>query len=142
MKLLLSAIFKFIIGLLLVGVLLFLPAGSFEFVNGWLFIGLFVPWIGMFFKSFGKYYSGNGEIGTPISKLNKKCSIRRADCRALTALLNYSSILIFPYSSAWFTILSVKPSKPKTFSTVRFVIDPARSISVTARENTFFTAIL
>ena len=44
MKLLLSAIFKFIIGLLLVGVLLFLPAGSFEFVNGWLFIGLlFIP---------------------------------------------------------------------------------------------------
>ena len=31
-------------GIFLVGMLLFLPAGSFEFVNGWLFIGLlFIP---------------------------------------------------------------------------------------------------
>lgn len=44
MKLLLSALTKYIMGLLLVGVLLFVPAGTLDFVNGWLFIGLlFVP---------------------------------------------------------------------------------------------------
>ncbi len=44
MKLLLSAITKYIMGLILVGVLLFLPAGSFAYINGWLFIGLlFIP---------------------------------------------------------------------------------------------------
>ena len=44
MKLLLQAILKFSIGLLLVGALLFLPAGGFDFWNGWLFVGLlFVP---------------------------------------------------------------------------------------------------
>ena len=44
MRLLLSALSKFVIGIFLVGMLLFLPAGSFGFVNGWLFIGLlFIP---------------------------------------------------------------------------------------------------
>lgn len=44
MKLARSALIKFAIGLLLVGVLLFLPAGSLGYMNGWLFIGLlFVP---------------------------------------------------------------------------------------------------
>ena len=44
MKLACNALIKFTVGLLLVGVLLFLPAGSFEYINGWLFIGLlFIP---------------------------------------------------------------------------------------------------
>ena len=44
MKLLFNAIIKFIIGIAFVIVLVFLPAGSFEYVNGWLFVGLlFVP---------------------------------------------------------------------------------------------------
>ena len=44
MKLLLNALTKYIMGLLLVGVLLFLPAGTLGYTNGWLFIGLlFVP---------------------------------------------------------------------------------------------------
>ena len=44
MKLVCSALLKFVIGVLLVGGLLFLPAGTFEYVNAWLFIVLlFVP---------------------------------------------------------------------------------------------------
>ncbi len=44
MKLLFNALTKFIMGLLLAGTLLFLPAGSLGFMNGWLFIGLlFIP---------------------------------------------------------------------------------------------------
>ena len=44
MKLLLNALTKYIMGLLLVGVLLFLPAGTLGYTNGWLFIGLlFAP---------------------------------------------------------------------------------------------------
>ena len=43
-KLLLNALTKFIFGLLLVGITLFLPAGDIGYKNGWLFIGLlFVP---------------------------------------------------------------------------------------------------
>lgn len=43
-KLIFSAITKYIMGLLMVGLLLFLPAGTMDYWNGWLFIGLlFVP---------------------------------------------------------------------------------------------------
>lgn len=56
MKLLLNALMKFICGLLLVGLLIFLPAGTLRYCKGWLFIGLlFVPMLiagfVMFFKS-------------------------------------------------------------------------------------------
>ncbi len=44
MKLLISALTKFIFGILLVFVLVFLPAGSMDFFGGWLFMGLlFIP---------------------------------------------------------------------------------------------------
>lgn len=46
MRLAVRALMKFTVGLLLVGALLFLPAGSFSYGNGWLFIGLlFLPMI-------------------------------------------------------------------------------------------------
>lgn len=37
-KLLIQAITKFILGVVLVGLLLFIPAGTFLYMNGWLFI--------------------------------------------------------------------------------------------------------
>ena len=44
MKLALNALIKYIIGALLVGVLIFLPAGTLDYFGGWLFIGLlFIP---------------------------------------------------------------------------------------------------
>lgn len=43
-KLFISAILKFTLGVLLVGLLVFLPAGTLSFAGGWLFMGiLFVP---------------------------------------------------------------------------------------------------
>ena len=43
-KLFIEAIAKFTLGVILVGLLIFLPAGSIEYWNGWLFIGvLFIP---------------------------------------------------------------------------------------------------
>ena len=46
-KLFIQAILKFLLGVVLVGVLIFLPAGSLAYFNGWLLMGLlFVP---MFF---------------------------------------------------------------------------------------------
>ncbi|MBR5473463.1 MAG: isoprenylcysteine carboxylmethyltransferase family protein [Clostridia bacterium] len=44
MKLLLNGLTKFLIGLLLVGVLIFLPAGTFNYIGGWTFVALlFIP---------------------------------------------------------------------------------------------------
>ena len=46
MKLFFQAIIKFIAGVLIIGALLFVPAKSFNYWNGWLFMGLlFVPMI-------------------------------------------------------------------------------------------------
>ena len=43
-KLFFSAIIKFLLGFIMVGLLLFIPAGSIEYWNGWLFMGLlFIP---------------------------------------------------------------------------------------------------
>jgi len=55
-KLLISAVIKFLAGLVLVGLVLFLPAGTLEYFNGWLFIGLlFIPMfflgVALFFKA-------------------------------------------------------------------------------------------
>ena len=55
MKLLFSALTKFSLGLVLVGALLFLPAGSFRYPNAWLFIGLlFIPMLILGFVLFIK----------------------------------------------------------------------------------------
>ena len=56
MKLLINALIKYILGLLMVCLLLFIPAGTILFFNGWLFIGLlFIPififGVYLFFKS-------------------------------------------------------------------------------------------
>lgn len=46
-ELLFQAILKFVLGVIAIGILIFLPAGTFHFWNAWLFIGiLFIP---MFF---------------------------------------------------------------------------------------------
>ena len=55
-KLLIQSIIKFLCGAILVGLLIFLSAGTFDFWNGWLFVGLlfipmFIAGIIMFFKS-------------------------------------------------------------------------------------------
>ena len=43
-KLFVEAIIKFIFGVLIIGILIFLPAGTIEYWNGWLLIGiLFIP---------------------------------------------------------------------------------------------------
>lgn len=56
MKLLISALLKFVLGVILVGILVFLPAWTINYPNGWLFMGiLFIPMfivgIVLFFKS-------------------------------------------------------------------------------------------
>ena len=55
-KLLIQALIKFFCGAILVGLLIFLSAGTIDFWNGWLFIGLlfipmFIAGLIMFFKS-------------------------------------------------------------------------------------------
>ena len=55
-KLFLQAIIKFLAGVVMVGALIFLPAWSFAYIEGWIFMGIlfipmFVAGIVMMFKS-------------------------------------------------------------------------------------------
>ena len=44
MKLIINALTKFVLGIVLVGILVFLPAWTINYPNGWLFMGiLFIP---------------------------------------------------------------------------------------------------
>ena len=44
MKLFFEAIIKFLLGVVLIGLLVFLPAGTLDYINGWIFMGvLFIP---------------------------------------------------------------------------------------------------
>ena len=55
MKLLINALVKYTCGLLLVGLMLFLPAGSLAYPGGWLFMGLlFVPMLAVGFVMYFK----------------------------------------------------------------------------------------
>lgn len=66
-KLFLQAIIKFLFGILLVGLLVFLPAGTLQFFEGWLFMGiLFVP---MFFAGLVMLVKNPGLLE---SRLNAK----------------------------------------------------------------------
>ena len=39
-----QALFKFILGVVIIGLLIFVPAGTLEYINGWIFMGvLFIP---------------------------------------------------------------------------------------------------
>lgn len=43
-KLFFEAIFKFLLGIIMIALLIFLPAGTINFINGWIFMGvLFIP---------------------------------------------------------------------------------------------------
>ena len=66
-NLLIQAITKFVFGFVLIGLLIFLPAGTFSYFNGWLFMGiLFVP---MFFAGIVMMHKNPGLLK---SRLNAK----------------------------------------------------------------------
>lgn len=43
-KLFIQAVLKFLLGVIIIGLLIFIPAGTIKFINGWIFMGiLFIP---------------------------------------------------------------------------------------------------
>ena len=61
MKLLLNGLIKFICGLLLCGLLIFLPAGTLRYFGGWLFMGaVFIPILLMVYSQSGMLVEAEG----------------------------------------------------------------------------------
>ncbi len=69
-KLFTQAITKFLLGIVLVGVLLFLPAGTLSFFNGWLFMSiLFIP---MFFAGIVMMFKNPGLLKSRLKAKEKQ----------------------------------------------------------------------
>lgn len=72
MSLLINALVKFLCGLLLVGLLLFLPAGTLAYANGWLLIGLlFVP---MLIAGFVMYFKAPAFLAKRLDVKEKQAT--------------------------------------------------------------------
>lgn len=107
MKLLISALTKYLTGILLLSTLLFLPAGTFHWPNGWLLMGaLFIPMMVMGIVMF----CSAPELLTKRLK-NKEERTTQKGVVALSGLLFIASFLVaaFNYRYHWHTIPSIVP---------------------------------
>lgn len=72
MKLLINALTKFLCGLLMVGLLIFIPAGTFAYAYGWLLMGLlFVP---MLIAGFVMYFSSPAFLAKRLDAKEKQAT--------------------------------------------------------------------
>ena len=107
MKLLISALTKYLAGMLLFGALIFAPAGTLNWMNGWLMMGiLFIPMLVMGIVMF----CSAPELLTKRLK-NKEERTTQKGVVALSGLLFIASFLVaaFNYRYHWHTIPSIVP---------------------------------
>ena len=107
MKLLISALTKYIAGVVLFGTLLFLPAGTLHWLNGWLMMGiLFIPMLVMGIVMF----CSAPELLTKRIK-NKEERTTQKGVVALSGLLFIVSFIVagLNYRYQWHTIPSIVP---------------------------------
>lgn len=132
MKLFLNALIKFICGVTLVGLLLFLPAGTFNFLNAWIFIGvLFIP---MFFVMIYLAIKKPGLLEKRI-KAKEKENVQKTVV-GLTALIFIAVLIIagFDFKYNW----SKLPNIVTYISTGVLLISYALYVEV-LRENEYLS---
>ncbi len=102
LKLFIQAITKFIFGFILIGILIFVPAGTFSFFNGWLFMGiLFVP---MFFAGIVMMFKNPNLLK---SRLNAKEKQReQSTVIKLSGLMFLAGFIVagLDFRFDWFTL--------------------------------------
>ena len=102
MKLWIQALAKFIFGIILIGVLIFLPAGTLSFFHGWLFMGLlFVP---MFFAGLVMMFTNPNLLK---SRLNAKEKQRdQSTVIKLSGLMFLAGFIVagLNFRFDWFTL--------------------------------------
>ena len=134
-KLFLQAIIKFLFGILLVGLLVFLPAGTLQFFEGWLFMGiLFIP---MFFAGIVMMVKNPGLLE---SRLNAK--ERQADqglVVKLSGLMFLAGFIVagLDFRFEWLTL----PKGISIGAAVVFLIAYVLYAEV-LRENTYLSRII
>lgn len=132
MKLLLSALTKFTCGLLLVGLLIFLPAGTLQFAYGWLFIGLlFVP---MLVAGFVMFFRSPGFLAKRLDAKEKQAT--QKGVVALSGLMFIAGFVVagLDFRFGW----SKMPAAVTVASSVLFLAAYALYAEV-MRENTYLS---
>lgn len=131
-KLFFQAIFKFLFGIILVGMLVFLPAGTIKFFNGWLLMGiLFVP---MFFAGIVMMIK-NPEL--LIKRLNAKEKQKEQDLVVkLSGLMFLAGFVVagLDFRFGWFPL----PLPVVIIGAVLFILAYVLYAEV-MRENTFLS---
>lgn len=134
-KLFFHAIIKYILGVLIVGILLFIPANSFNYWNGWLFMGLlFIP---MFIAGIVLMIK-NPEL------LKKRLDVKEKESEQKLVIL-YSSIMFIlgfiiaglNYRFGWIKL----PNIVIIISSVLFIIAYVLYAEV-LRENTYLSRVI
>lgn len=132
MNLFFSAVTKFFIGVILVGLLLFLPAGSLLYFNGWLFIGvLFIP---MFIAGIIMMLKNPRLLK---SRLNAKEKEKEQDTvQKLSGLMFIAGFIVagLGFRFGWYTL----PKSIVAVATVVFLISYVLYAEV-LRENTYLS---
>ena len=131
-KLFFQAILKFVAGVILVGLLVFLPAGTIKFFNGWLFMAvLFIP---MFFAGIVILFK-NPELLK--KRLNAKEKEREQDLVVkLSGLMFIAGFIVagLTYRFGWYT-----PGKGLVIAGTVLFISAYVLYAEVLRENTFLS---
>lgn len=104
-KLFLEAIIKFLLGVILVGLLIFVPAGTLGYFNGWLFMGLlFIP---MFIAGIVMMLKSPDLLKSRLNAKEKESE--QKEVVALSGLMFLSGFIIagLDYRFGWFQVPSV-----------------------------------
>ena len=132
MKLLINALAKFLCGLLMVGLLIFLPAGTLDYANGWILIGmLFVP---MLIAGFVMYFKSPAFLAKRLDAKEKQAT--QKGVVALSGLMFVGGFVVagLDYRFGW----SMVPAWVVVTATVLFLIAYALYAEV-MRENAYLS---
>ena len=134
-KLFFHAIIKYILGVLIVGILLFIPANSFNYWNGWLFMGLlFIP---MFIAGIVLMIK-NPEL------LKKRLDVKEKESEQKLVIL-YSSIMFIlgfiiaglNYRFGWIKLPNIVIIISSVLFTIAYVL-----YAEVLRENTYLSRVI
>ena len=132
MKLLFETIIKFVLGIIMIGSLLFLPAGTFTFWNAWLFMGLlFIP---MFFVGLVLWLKNKELLKKRINGREKKGTQRSVVFITLIMFVTSFVISALDFKYNW----SRLPIWLISLGSVTLLISYAIYIEV-MRENTYLS---
>ena len=131
-KLFFEAIFKFLLGVILVGLLIFIPAGTINYINGWLLMGLlFIP---MFIAGIIMMVKSPDLLRSRLNAKEKESE--QKEVVALSGLMFLSGFIIagLDYRFSWIQVSSVVVVIASVIFVISYVI-----YAEVLRENAFLS---